>query len=261
MDETTISTQIDAEQQDLASRIERQLRLKAIPVEKDDVLRTPAESETPAQPPTGPGPVGAARIQARLRGDHRLEKSVPPPRRPSRLSKPSQQRLDLEESHLSMTEVYDYIKEHVAPAVSDDTNVADGYLLRHIAPSDVDQWALAMDHINITEVRRSEEQSEWEHAMEEAIKIFTSNETFVEVPLPVGRTAIKSIWIFKTKTNPYGSLDKYKACVVAEGFSQRFGYDYTMTFSPVVRHSTVRLVLAVVVERSMKRLLLDIKIA
>ncbi|GMF48908.1 unnamed protein product [Phytophthora fragariaefolia] len=67
--------------------------------------------------------------------------------------------------------------------------------------------------------------------------------------------------VFKKKTNADGSLDKYTARVVAKGFSQRFGDDYAETFSPVVRHSTVRLVLGLVVTRRMKRLQRDIKTA
>ncbi|GMF38410.1 unnamed protein product [Phytophthora fragariaefolia] len=99
-----------------------------------------------------------------------------------------------------MTEVCDYIEEHVAPTVFDDTNVADGYLYALMAPSVVEQWALADDPINSFEVRRSEERSEWEHAMEKEINSLISNEAFVEVPLPVGRTAIKSKWVLITKT-------------------------------------------------------------
>ncbi|KAE9022956.1 hypothetical protein PF005_g5209 [Phytophthora fragariae] len=65
--------------------------------------------------------------------------------------------------------------------------------------------------------------------------------------------------VFKKKLHADGSLDKYKACVVANGFSQPYGDDYTKSFSPVAYHSTVRLVAVVVVQRQMKRMQLDIK--
>ncbi|KAI9917229.1 hypothetical protein PsorP6_012412 [Peronosclerospora sorghi] len=81
--------------------------------------------------------------------------------------------------------------------------------------------------------------------------------TFVEVPLPPGRKAVKYKWVFKKKTLADGSLDKYKARVVSKGFSKRYGEDYTETKVSV----TVRVVLVVVVIRRMKRLQVDIKTA
>lgn len=61
------------------------------------------------------------------------------------------------------------------------------------------------------------------------------------------------------KADPDGSLDKYKSRVVAKGFRKRFGDGYKDTFSPVVCHSTIHLVLVIMVVWHIKRLQLDIK--
>jgi len=52
-----------------------------------------------------------------------------------------------------------------------------------------------------------------------------------------------SKWVFRVKLNVDGSLDKYKARLVAQGFKQEEGIDYLETYSPVVRSATVRAVL------------------
>lgn len=114
---------------------------------------------------------------------------------------------------------------------------------------------------NWDEVNASEDRNEWEQAMDDEVQSLVDNGTFVEAQLPSGRSAIKSKWVFKKKTNADGSLDKYKARLVAKGFSQHAGEDYSETFSPVIRHSTLRLVLVIVVIKRMKRLQLDVKTA
>ena len=58
--------------------------------------------------------------------------------------------------------------------------------------------------------------------------------------LPEGREPVGSKWVFKTKVNADGKIECYKARLVAQGFSQRFGSDYDETFSPVVRLESLR---------------------
>ena len=57
--------------------------------------------------------------------------------------------------------------------------------------------------------------------------------------LPNGRKAIGSCIVFHEKRDGHGNLVKFKACIVAKGFSQIPGEDFTDTFSSVTKFSTL----------------------
>jgi hypothetical protein len=57
------------------------------------------------------------------------------------------------------------------------------------------------------------------------------------------------MWLFKVKMNADGSVERYKARLVAKRHKQRYGIDYEDTFSPVVKAATIRIVLSISVSR------------
>ena len=79
--------------------------------------------------------------------------------------------------------------------------------------------------------------------------------------LPENRKPIGSKWVFKKKTKADGSIERYKAQLVAQGFSQKQGLDYDKTFSPVIRFESFRNLVAVAVQKRLKLHQLDITAA
>lgn len=92
----------------------------------------------------------------------------------------------------------------------------------------------------------------------EEIESLINNKTFDLVQLPTGERAIGSCWVFKVKRNPDGSIERYKYCLVGQGFSQHPGYDYLETFAPTPKWSVLRLVLATVALEDLEMESIDI---
>lgn len=98
---------------------------------------------------------------------------------------------------------------------------------------------------NLKQVMASNQKNQWIDAMKDEMESLRSNGTWDLCELPKDRTAIGSKWVFKKKTSPDGTVKSFKARLVAQGFSQKFGSDYDLVFAPVVRQTTFRLLLSI----------------
>jgi histone deacetylase 1/2 len=95
---------------------------------------------------------------------------------------------------------------------------------------------------NFNEAKRS---TDWVHAMQLEFNALQKNKTWTLVPRSEAPSVIGSKWVYKVKLCADGSIDRYKARLVAKGFNQTLGIDYFETFSPVVKPTTIRVVLTI----------------
>ncbi|KAL0378491.1 UNVERIFIED_CONTAM: Copia protein [Sesamum radiatum] len=105
----------------------------------------------------------------------------------------------------------------------------------------------------------SRESNLWYDAMKEEMNSMAFNEVWDLVELPDGFKAIGCKWVFKTKKDSLGNIERHKARLVAKGFTQREGIDYTGTFSPVSKKDSLRTIMALVAHFDMDLHQMEVK--
>jgi len=133
----------------------------------------------------------------------------------------------------------------------DSEDEEDAFLVYNNA-SDPSSYKIALE---------SEQSANWQSAMEEEFNWHLENGTWTLVELPVGKKAVGSMWVYRTKHNADGSIERFKARVVALGNFQRPGLDFFETFASTLRSSTIRIVLALAAIEDMELRSIDISYA
>eukprot|EP00253_Pinus_taeda_P024267 PITA_24267 len=97
--------------------------------------------------------------------------------------------------------------------------------------------------------------------MNEEIGAIRKSKTWELVDLPKGKNAIGVKWVYNTKSNAEGKIDRHKARLVVKGYKQQQGKDYDETFAPIARMETVRTMLCIVAQHKWKIYQMDVKSA
>ncbi|MCI04331.1 putative reverse transcriptase (RNA-dependent DNA polymerase), partial [Trifolium medium] len=101
----------------------------------------------------------------------------------------------------------------------------------------------------------------WIVAMQEELNQFEINDVWSLVPKPSQKNIIGTKWVFRNKLNEQGEVVRIKARLVAQGYSQQEGIDYTETFAPVARLEAIRLLLSYAVNHGITLYQMDVKSA
>ena len=114
---------------------------------------------------------------------------------------------------------------------------------------------------SVYDARNSSYAAQWFSAMEREMYSHRERGTWQLTPFPPGAKVVGSTWVFAIKRDQSGQIVKFKARLCARGFSQTYGVDFTETFAPVARSSTLRLQLALAAQRDQELHQVDVETA
>jgi len=119
-------------------------------------------------------------------------------------------------------------------------------------------------NLTFEQATKGEEGQLWSNAVQSEMESLHKNKTWKLVPRSQGRNVLTSKWLFKKKDTMSATGQtgvKHKARLVTRGFEQKYGIDYNETFAPVVKFSTLRLMLAFVAQEDLELHQMDVKTA
>src|SRR6266850_190177 len=149
-----------------------------------------------------------------------------------------------------------------APVKDDDTRysvMSYGPCSRTTEHASVAHADVSKDPKTYVEAMARSNATEWEMACDDEKCSFNMMGIYEVVPRPKGRKVIGSKWVFCIKRGPDGTIQKYKARIVMQGFTQVEGIDYDETFAPIAKLSFLRAILAIAMELNLEVHQMDVK--
>ena len=133
-----------------------------------------------------------------------------------------------------------------------------------LTATDHDEVDFTETPLTLEKAMRGDNAAQWKAAMAAEMESHKTNGTWeseVTTRLPPGKKCVGTKWIFKVKRDERGNVERYKARLVALGYRQRKGHDYTETFAPVLQTSLLRSLLALSAEEDWEVEHVDVKTA
>lgn len=161
-------------------------------------------------------------------------------------------------------EIEHSVEELEEGVVSDSQPDGRRYPTRNRNPPDYFSYQVSSEEADeprtFREATLAEDSEKWQMAMADEYNSLMKLKTWKLVDKGNNKV-IRCKWVYKLKKDPAGNVVKYKARLVAKGFSQTPGIDYFQTFAPVIRHSSLRTLLALAAELDLKMRHMDVDTA
>lgn len=127
----------------------------------------------------------------------------------------------------------------VSSVYSTAHSINDVFTYDHLQPHYIQFVSTVLNHYEPNSFLEAQKYPNWIAAMKDEITALEQNNTWVIVPLPQGKKPIGCRWIYKIEHHSDDTIERYKTRLVVKGYSQRHMIDYTKTFSPVAKMTTV----------------------
>ena len=212
----------------------------------DTQLTPPIPTPLP-QPPLKRRVRGPAKVYEKSRSSQRLEDRKRPPPEVTETTDDSDEFKSLgknSDDEDDKAQVHDELEPEHSELTGTPAYLATG--------EDPDSYEEAIDSVD---------RDEWQAAMQAEMDSIVSVGTFELVPPPRDRKPIGCKWVYRIKRDSSGEISCYKARLVAQGFAQKPGIDFTETFAPVAKTDSIRLLLAFAAANNFEIHQVDVKSA